>query len=228
MKNLTSTLGVLCVIALLTVFASIVQQKDKVLDTAGSTTSIASVSSSVQSVTPTDAQIITLVDQNFAHVKGTTGAARLKAMQTKLIKGNMESGSLTFELDRGENKKSFSAVSMYVMPIIDGKVQPEKEWKRFRFVDAQYIGNCSRALSPKSNFTTLGKQTAVATYDLASFPTTNEDPCVNTTEVHNFIRSMNTENTDVDFAFGFMPSDYGNLKVSLRYSGDITVSDFLK
>lgn len=184
-------------------------------------------SSSSSSEAPAPLTEVVLVDQSYTHVADKTGRDRLRAMGTKLIRGTLEEAHLTFELDRGTNENSFSAVAMYVLPYNDGIAQPQLEWKRFRFVDAKFIGNCKRNLSPESNFTTLGTQAVRGTYDLAAFPTTPEDPCSTEVLTHDFVNAFNGTDPDVDFAFGFMPSDLnGHLKVTLTYRGDIEISDF--
>lgn len=196
--------------------------------TESSSSTVATSSSSSSSVEPEpEWHSVVLVDQNFASVADKTGLERLRAMKTKVLKGTLEQASLTFELNRGSNDKSFSAVAMYQMPYNDGVAQPQLEWKRFRFVDASWVGNCNRNLSPKSGFTTLGVQNIQATYDLSEFPTTPEDPCSTQGNVHDFVNAINSTDPDVDFAFGFMPSDLNaNLKVTLDYVGDLEITDF--
>lgn len=199
-----------------------------VKDSSSSTAATSSSSSSSFEAEPEkEWHEVVLVDQNFAHVGDNTGIERLRAMQTKVLKGTLEEAHLTFYLDRGSNDKSFSAVAMYQMPYNDGVAQSGLEWKRFRFVDAQWVGNCNRNLSPKSGLTTLGVQNIQATYDLSAFPTTPEDACSTEGLVHDFVNAFNSTDPDVDFAFGFMPSDLNaNLKVTLDYVGDLEITDF--
>jgi hypothetical protein len=175
---------------------------------------------------------VTLVDQDYTGISGRTGVDWLRAIQTKLIRGNITEGELVVSLARGEDVTSWSAAGMYLAPAArtdNGNPYPDESTfgTHLHFLDAEWRGDCHRHLAPNSSFGVLKGHDAELRMGLDTLHyAKGDDGCISDDQaVINVIPQINGEG----LYLGFQPSDKPvapYMKVVLRYRGDLQATPF--
>lgn len=201
-----------------------------------SSESSSSVSSSAAAESSSDAPAAevrtVLVDQDFVGTASIKGTGWVKAIGAKRIGGTSAFARLEITLSRNGVTKGFETLGLYVAPLTEaGNVNPAIEWRHVRYIDAVHVHN-TRALSPKSELSTLGVENVTKVYDLAALPTTKACDytvtpafCPDGTDTHNFLRGFET----VDYWIGFLPSrSTAHVTVTLIHDGGLHVVPAVK
>ena len=196
----------------------------------GTVSSIEAASSSSAVATAPSGTTVTLVSQTFVDVSAK-GLVGLQEMGVKKIKGHLDTAQLTLEL-KGNEK--WGVVAMYFAPLLAAKVDakgnvvfreginPDQEWKHFRFIGATWNGDCHRHVSAKS-FGAVGTEVANKTFDLSALPLTKgDDGCDTAQDVVDVLKLIN-DNGGGYIGFLTSPSNY-TLKADLTYTGEATVT----
>lgn len=178
---------------------------------------------------------ITLVDQDYTGVSSQKGAEWLRAINTKLIKGDITDGELVVTLSRGTENTSWSAAGVYIAPLAQGEGFTYPDESRFgtrlHFLSAEWRGTkaadgtCARSLAPSSSFGVLKGHDATLTVKLRNVAMTQPDPCQKGSVTVDILDLINSGGVYL----GFAPSDRQTapyMKVVLRYRGTIDVTAF--
>lgn len=191
-----------------------------------SSSSSSSEEASSSSVAPSlvEQNATILVDQSFHDAAMVTGMARLKEMKTVKLTGNIGNAVLHVKLSRNGQTKGVAGVSVYSADLMsNGSILPETEWKRFRFLGANWQGRCVRVLHPDSDLQSGKGETVEKEYDLSDVPFTDgDDGCSNGSVSVDLQSKIN----DTGIVLGFYPSNPGyRLTVTVVHSGDLVVEN---
>lgn len=182
-----------------------------------------SLSSSAAASSSAVKHSVVLVDQSFEGAALAKGMARLKAMKTVRIKGDIHNSSITFTLSRNGQNEGVSGVFAYAAKLNEkGQIIPETEWIHFRAVGAEWQGLCRRVLGPNSDFLSGKGETVERDYKLLDLPVSvGDEGCATGTMAIDLESKIN----DNGIALGFFPSNTGyHLKAVLNYEGTVEIT----
>lgn len=184
---------------------------------------VAIESSSSSSAEPVvETKTVVLVDQSYETARGVTGAARLRAMKTVKLGGNIKNAKLKFVLSRNGQNDGVDGVTVYSADLDDvGNIVPSTEWKRFRAVGGAWLGRGHCRFSLENDLIAGSGETVEAEYLLSEFPVSSGQPeCTDEVLVEDFETRINT----TGIVLGFLPTNQGyHLTVTMTYEGNLTM-----
>ena len=151
-----------------------------------------------------------LVDQDYSSMGSVRGFDWLKAIGTKKLSGDLSYATLTI------TNSGDSAVGMYYAGLTPtGGLDTSNEWRTTRFIDGEWVGDCSRKLYDYNRFNDGGS------VDLSALPLSNADTCIHGVETIDLLKKMNE---DKGAFLGFvLVNKADHLRVVLEYEGDLKV-----